>query len=140
MRRRYASSMRELAVEHWDKSHATMDSEVRSRVQWIRNNVLHYFLHRDNVENVNVEEDASFSIDDSGLFVAVCKDSRRVLFRDGLLKKDPASGRPSLSSSESEKVAVEGRRRWMRCVFDQFSRFPEFESVAVDISPSTDTV
>jgi len=168
MRQRYASSMHELAINHWDKSHATLDSEVKSRIKWIRNNVLNYFLHRDEV-NANAEKDA-LSVDGSGLFVAACKDIRRDLFRDGLLQKDPASGRPLLSSSESEKVAVEGTRRWKRCVFgsshkreeddvkvnkltlpklrlldvgscfDPFSRFPEFESVAVDISPSTDTV
>ena len=154
MRRRYASSMHRLATDHWTHSEGV---EKNSRIEWIRLNVLAYF-------HGHGEVDAS-EMNDSGLFLALCKDIRRRMFDAGQLAKDPDSGRPVMTEADAKAVSTEARRRWHRCVvgdqtstndrtrkqgvlsvldvgscFDPFAQFADFSTLAIDISPSTPSV
>jgi len=155
MRSRYASSMHQLATDHWSHSD---EVEKNNRIEWIRRSVLAYFFGH---EQCN----AIISNDGSGLFLAVSKDIRGRMFDTGQLAKDPESGRPLLTEVDKNAVSTEANRRWHRCVvgeqtsgnddelkrrslslldvgscYDPFARFEDFNAFAVDITPSTPSV
>merc|ERR1712168_96186 len=138
MRSQYASSMRDLATNHWENSN---DSEVKtSRIDWVRKNVCQYFYGDENwelISNVKTHliessssssavaslpgrpnDSTSFKVvaERSGLFAAVCKDIRRDMFDAGRLKKDSESGRPLLSGEDAARVSSDGVVRWRRCL------------------------
>ena len=174
MRDQYASSMHDLATNHWDNSENSESSRA-SRIEWVRKNVCLYFYGAEEWELIDSESSlgvvypnsASFTSERSGLFAAICKDIRRDLFNAGQLKKDVESGRPLLSEEDAARVSSDGRARWKRCLtsahwksaksetaivglplrlldvgscFDPFGKFNAFQTLAIDISPATDSV
>ena len=164
MRQRYASTMRQLATSHWENSEKDSESERDNRIEWIHQNVIAYFFGSNGGESRDASQ--RIDVDQSGLFNAVCKDVRRRMFESDLLAKDPNTGRPLLTEAEATAVATKAQQRWHQCIFDlkmdfenldipkdfalalidvgscydPFARFDIFSTLAVDISPSTDSV
>jgi len=126
IRDRYASAMRDLAINYWENS-----EPKASRIDWVRDNVCQYFYGCDDWELIKNGSSFDVALSDakdtdtssydsvaekSGLFSAICKDIRRSLFDAGQLNKDTESGRLVLSEEDAARVHSEGRTRWKMCL------------------------